>query len=97
MILVTVFGMMYLRRIRYESIVGHGRSIVEAYATAWKKMVCRVALAVTHQDDGVVVGKAVFDLVVEYAIGLLRRIFLGLGLIVMLTYSPLAPFIYTIF
>jgi signal transduction histidine kinase len=32
MILVTVFGMMYLRRIRYESIVGHGRSIVEAMA-----------------------------------------------------------------
>ena len=32
MILVTVFGMMYLRRIRYEGIVGHGRSIVEAMA-----------------------------------------------------------------
>ena len=32
MILVTVFGMMYLRRIRYETIVGHGRSIVEAMA-----------------------------------------------------------------
>jgi signal transduction histidine kinase len=32
MTLVTVLGMMYERRIRYESIVSHGRSLVEAMA-----------------------------------------------------------------
>jgi len=32
MTLVTVLGMMYERRIRYEGIVGHGRSLVEAMA-----------------------------------------------------------------
>ncbi len=32
MTLVTVFGMMYERRVRYESIVDHGRSVVEAMA-----------------------------------------------------------------
>ena len=32
MTLVTVLGMMYERRIRYEGIVSHGRSLVEAMA-----------------------------------------------------------------
>ena len=32
MTLVTVFGMMYERRVRYESVVDHGRSVVEAMA-----------------------------------------------------------------